>query len=509
MGAADVLFDGGGGEDTVAITDHELFVDGSLSNRFVNFENLNLTNSLLGGTGMVDAFPNINMSGGWIAPEGMLTIEGVFVATNTTLRVTAGEDSLHATGGLDLSGLLAEVSVSNNVVPNSFNEVILTADGGLNGSAFSSTNFIEHFLLYDFTLTNDLTTVSVVSEAALDGEISSTLAYAGIQGIRAGFNGMQNAAFVRTKQLRRNAVATDHAISHEAYLMSSSTNAPAGPQGPGDKNTIFGMHFWAEQFSGQGDYDAMDLSDGFTLNNNGTSFGFDRLFGDSLVAGINYTYARSATRATAGDRVDTETYWLGLYSEWFGKNDYYLEGLIGLGWSDYETTRIDVGYTGEGTTEGSDFGGHIEAGKYFNSRNWAMAPYAGLHYLGIKSDAYTETDATGENEIAVGEQSVASLESALGVKLRNRFDTRVGRFQTIGYAEWAYDFINDDIESSLSDGTVSVVTARITPNASLLNAGVGFSWICTDYLEVGVGYDGRFNENYEEHMGTIMLDVRF
>ena len=52
-------------------------------------------------------------------------------------------------------------------------------------------------------------------------------------------------------------------------------------------------------------------------------------------------------------------------------------------------------------------------------------------------------------------------------------------------------------------------TARIAPGASVINAGVGLSWICTDYLEVGIGYDGRFNENYEEHMGSIMLDVRF
>ena len=95
------------------------------------------------------------------------------------------------------------------------------------------------------------------------------------------------------------------------------------------------------------------------------------------------------------------------------------------------------------------------------------------------------------------------------MKLRNRFDTRIGRFQMVGYAEWMYDFINDDIYTTLSDGTTSVETARISPDANLLNAGLGLGWICTDYLEVGIGYDGRFNDKYEEHMGTIMLDVMF
>ncbi len=506
----DVLFDGGGGDDTVAITESELVIAGSLSNRFVGFENLSMTNSLLGGSGIVDVFDNINLSGGWIAPDGELVMDGAFTASDTILQVTAGADSLLVTnsGALNLSGLLAEVTISNSATPSAFNEEILISADGFTADGFSSTNFIEHFLLYDFLLTNDAATVSVVSEVVQDGEIGATLAYSGIQGIRAGFNGMQNAAFVRTKQLRRNAVATDHAISNEAYLMSA-TNSPSGPQGPGDKNTIFGMHFWAEQFSGQGDYDAMGLSEGFTLNNNGTTFGLDKLFGDSLVAGINYTYARTAARAVDGDQADTETYWLGHYGEWFGKNEYYLEGLLALGWSDYDTVRIDDEYAGVGSFAGSDIGGHIEAGKYFHRNNWAMAPYIGLHYLGIKSDSYVETHESGGPPVTVSEQRVASLESALGVKLRNRFDTRVGRFQTVGYAEWVYDFINEEIGSTLSDGTISVETARITPGASLVNAGLGLSWICTDYLEVGIGYDGRFNENYEEHMGSIMLDVRF
>ena len=400
------------------------------------------------------------------------------------------------------------MTVSNRFDPNLFNETILTSADGFAAGGFASTNFIEPFLLYGFTLTNDATAVAVMSEAVQDGEIGSTLTYGGVQGIRSGFNGMQNALFVRTKQLRRNAVATDYAVSNEAYLMSE-TNAPSGPMGPGDKNTIFGMHFWAKQYSGQGDYDSMGVSDGFTLNNNGTTFGFDRLFGDSLVAGVNYTYARSAARAVSGDRVDTETYWLGLYGEWFSSSEYYLEGLVGYGWSDYSTTRNDDGYISAAKFEGTDIGAHIEAGKYIHRGSWAVAPYAGLQYLGIESDAYTETEQGSGTTIQVDSQRVDALESALGMKLRQRLDTAVGRFQAVGYAEWVYAFINADIESTLTDGSITVKTARIVPGDQLIRTGVGLSWICTEYLDIGVGYDGRFNEDFEEHTGSAMLEVRF
>ncbi len=501
--STNVLFQGNGG--AVVFTESELVFAGSLSTRFTGFDRLSMTNSLLGGSGTVDGVANVDLFGGWIAPDGELVIEGSFTSDNTTLRVTAGADSLRTTGGLNLDGLLADVTLTNTTVSSTFTANILTSDGGLTGG-FSATNFNENFLLYDFMLMDDGTTVSVTSEAAADGDLGATVAYAGIQGIRAGFFGMQNSAFVRTQQLRRNSVATDRAISHETYLMQIN-DQPSGPQGPGDQNTIFGMNFWVEQFSGQGDFDGMGPTEGFTLNNNGTSFGFDKLLGESLVLGVNYTYARSSASSDSGDRSNTETYWLGLYSDWVSENEYYVEGLLALGQSGYTTLRTEPGYTGEGKFEGVNFGAHIEGGKYFHSTHWAVAPYVGLNYIGIKSDAYTET--SGGNEISVNGQSVASLESALGIKLRNRFDTQSGRFQTIGYVEWAYDFINDDMGSTLSDGTITVRTARIAPGASLLNTGVGLSWICTDYLEVGVGYDGRFNENYVEHLGSIMLNVRF
>jgi outer membrane autotransporter protein len=328
-----------------------------------------------------------------------------------------------------------------------------------------------------------------------------------VRGVRAGFDGMQNAALNRTESLRRNLAATEHAIPYEAYLLTN-TNAPAGARGPGDHNTIFGMHFWAQQFSGQGNFDSDGMSDGFDLNYYGTTFGLDRLFGEALVAGINYTYARSDATTTNGDDADTETYWLSLYGEWVSENGFFANALFGLGWSDYETVRIGDNYRGHGSYEGLNYGGHVDIGNYFHHNNWALAPYAGLHYLYVETDSYTETEEHG-NQLMVDALEVDSLESAIGLKLRNRFDTRYGRFQTTGYVEWMYDFINEDIEATISDQTTTIKTDHITPEASLFNAGLGLGWIFTDNLELGIGYDGRFNENFEEHMGSAKITVLF
>jgi T5SS/PEP-CTERM-associated repeat protein len=508
--SSNVLFDGGGGVDELKFTDSELTVSGALSNQFVNFETLTMTNSLLVGSGTIDVFDDIDLNSGRIVPSGMLLLDGTVNVTGTVLEVDAYNDMLHVTGTLDISSMGAEITVPNGLIPVGYTNTILLADGGVAGSFDKSISGItEHYLLYDFIFSYGTSNAEVVSIAKIDGEIGSTPTYAGMKGVRAGFNGMQNAVFVRTKQLRRNLVATAHAIPQEAFLLSS-TNGPAGARGPGDNNTIFGMHFWAEHFNGQGDYDAQGLSSGFTLNNNGTTMGLDRLFGESTVLGVNYTYARStATADTSADRVETETYWLGLYGEWVGERGFYVDALAGLGWTDYDATRTDINYRGVGSFEGEDFGGHLEVGNYFHHRNWALAPYIGLHYLNVRSDDYTETEQQGGTPIRVDGTKLDSLESALGLKLRNRIDTRIGRIQTVGYVEWMHDLVNEEVETTLSDETISVKTARIAPDANLLNAGIGLGWMQSDNMEFGIGYDGRFNRDYEEHTGSLMLSIMF
>ncbi|MEA2068071.1 MAG: autotransporter outer membrane beta-barrel domain-containing protein, partial [Verrucomicrobiota bacterium] len=148
--------------------------------------------------------------------------------------------------------------------------------------------------------------------------------------------------------------------------------------------------------------------------------------------------------------------------------------------------------------------------QYYYYKNFALSPYAGVHFLSMVADGHTETDEEGGSEVNVDEFRRTWLESALGLKARHRFDTRVGRFQTTGYAEWAHDFLQEDIVTTMSaNGLPPIDMARISPDADVVNAGLGLSWIVTDYMEVGIGYNGRFSERYEEHSGSLMFDIMF
>lgn len=515
-----IVFDGGAGSDTVKVMDGLFYVSPSISNQYVNFEAMEFSNSTLSGTGMLHAatFGSVQMTGGTISPGteassiGTLEIGGDFSVSGTRyLAQVLGTDHdeliVHDAGGLDLSGLDLTVFVPVSAVNTNFN--ILTAVNGFGGSEFASTNVSDRMLLFDAQLEYDPDGNNVTVKAVANNtKFSSALTYAGSEGIRSGFGGMKNAVFARTKQLRRNLVATDHAISHEAYLLGS-TNGPSGVMGPGDENTIFDMHFWMQQFSGQGTYDGEGNSYGFDLNNNGTSFGLDKLLGEALAVGLNYTYARSDAQTTNRDKLDTETYWLGAYGEWVNEDGFYVDALAAYGRSDYDSIRREENYEGAANYSGYAIGGYVDVGQYYHYKNLALSPYIGLHALTVMTEDHEETDTAG-SVVSVDKDVRNWVESAMGLKLRHRFDTTIGRFQTTGFAEWSHDFIQEDIYATLSaNGLPAVDMADISPDPDTINVGAGLSWISTDYLEIGVGYNGRYSDRYEEHTGSLMLDVRF
>ncbi|QBG48797.1 autotransporter outer membrane beta-barrel domain-containing protein [Verrucomicrobia bacterium S94] len=509
----------------------------STADQYSGFDSLTLSGTEFYGYGTND-FNSFSMTNGTIRPSsnlgttalsggeyrlidtaGTLVMNGSFSASNTTYKADIlgvyGHDLLHFAQNVTLDGLIADITVAS--VTNS-EMVILSSDVGLSGD-FAETNLTNHMLLFDASLVkvgNDV----VVQMTNTADSFSSSLDYAGSESIRAGFNGMKNAVFTRTKQLRRNLVSTAHAIPHDAFLMTN-TNAPAGPQGPGADNTIFDMHVWAQYFNGQGDYDAHGLSDGYTLNQSGTTLGADRLVGEDLTVGFNYTYARGDAETTNTDYLDTETYWFGAYGEWVGKSGLYVDTLLAYGRSNYDSIRVenddDRDYRGTASYRGDNFGGYVDVGQYMYYKNLAIAPYIGLHALFMDTDDHTETSTVDNNEqLKVDGMSRTLVESALGLKARHRFDTSIGRFQTTGYAEWTHDFVQDEIATEMQQvndvlglNTAPVTQAAIKPEEDLFNIGLGLSWRSTEYMEIGIGYNGRFSDDYEEHMGSLMLDVMF
>uniref|UniRef100_UPI003566FDE1 autotransporter domain-containing protein n=1 Tax=Pontiella sp. TaxID=2837462 RepID=UPI003566FDE1 len=523
-----IIFEGGG-NNMLEVTGGTFFVDGSNSNQYRNFQTLELTDASIMGYGTNDAFSAVNISGGTIRPAtylstnsvsaGTLVIDGATSLSDVTYEAQLlgvdGTDLLHFTDDVDIGDMLIAVYVAN--ATNATN-VVMTTDGTMSNT-FKSNTVVNGMLLWDADVVKVGDEIQVVLTNNTE-KFSSSLDYAGTESVRSGFSGMKNSVFTRTKQLRRNLVSTAHSMPHEAFLMTN-TNSPSGPQGPGADNTIFDMHIWAQYFSGQGDYDAHGNSYGYTLNNSGTTLGADKLIGEALAVGFNYTYARGDARTSNDDYLDTETYWLGAYAEWVNRDGLFLDGLLAYGRSNYESVRVekddDLDYEGVADYRGDTFGAYLDVGQYMYYKNFSLAPYAGLHMLFITTEDHVETNESNDSgsRITVHGINRSIVESALGLKARHRFDTNLGRFQTTAFAEWTHDFVQDEIASTLEPDSVAglrsapVTMSAIKPEDDMFTIGLGLSWRNTEYMEIGVGYNGRYSDDYEEHTGSLMLDIMF
>jgi T5SS/PEP-CTERM-associated repeat protein len=471
----------GQGDNRVNVSGGMFVVPWATTNQYSGFGELVMTDTELVGEGSLEAFSNVSLTGGIIRPTdnlnddetGTIEFSGSFSASNTRYiaqvdRWTSDLLVFDGSQAVDLSGLIAEVDVYT--VPGSSNmtATIISNPAGFDSTEFNTNSVVtDRLLLFDADLSYLPDRVDVV--VSENGEaFSSSLALAATESVRVGFDGMKNAVLTRTKQLRRNVVATAHNVK-AAPIPEEDVDAPVGAYGPGDENTIFDMHVWAQYFNGQGVYDEHGASYGFDLNHNGTTIGFDRLVGEDLTVGFNYTYSRTSAETTNTDTLDSETYWLGLYGEWVSTEGLYVDTMAAYGRSSYDSVRIEqvdnTDYRGTASYRGNALGAYMDVGQYYYYKNWSLSPYVGLHALFSNTKEHTEDNGRGDL-LYVDAVDRTWIESALGLKARYRFDTGIGRFQVAGFAEWTH-------------------------------------------LEIGVGYNGRFSEHYEEHTGSLMFDVMF
>ncbi|HSR87348.1 MAG TPA: hypothetical protein VLL07_00220, partial [Pontiella sp.] len=224
--AAGVVFSADAGyANTLAFNNGELDVSGFNPAQYENFGSLRLVNSGLTGAGSMDTFSSIEMTGGFIDPSGpdsdtaRLEIGGLFSATGGTVYSAqiyeARHDELVFTGpdDVDLSNMAADVLVVS--APLGTVTIMSNSAGNLTGT-FSRVDLEDRLLLYNAVLQVTSNEVKVALEA---DPPESVMEFAAMEMVRAGFGGMQNAVFTRTKQLRRNLVATAHTILYETPLL--------------------------------------------------------------------------------------------------------------------------------------------------------------------------------------------------------------------------------------------------------------------------------------------------
>lgn len=204
-----------------------------------------------------------------------------------------------------------------------------------------------------------------------------------------------------------------------------------------------------------GERDATGRQTGFDVDSLGLTAGIDYRLSDSLVAGfaLGYTDAE-ADFVNNGGSQDVEGYNMTVYGTYY-INNLYIDGSLSYGDYDYDSTRrivyasnnpnvASVDSTAQGSTEGDQINAYVSTGYTINQGAMDYTPYFQLQYLDVEVDGYSETGGSSpELNMAVGGQSIDSLQTVLGGKAAYNSSTQWGVLIPYARADWHHEFKND------------------------------------------------------------------
>ena len=209
--------------------------------------------------------------------------------------------------------------------------------------------------------------------------------------------------------------------------------------------------------------------------------GLDYRVARDFRVGALFGYAHTdADLDNEGSKAHVDSYTPGIYATYADKEGFYANGLFTYTRNDYSTDRDivipGVNRTATGSPSGDQFGGDLDGGYEFHRGNWTFGPSAGLTYVNLGIDSFSESGASAA-DLSVNNQSADSLRSRLGGTLR--YDAKMGTVVITPHlsAFWQHEFLDGSnaITSQfegLPAGTFAVQTTNADSDTALLGVGV-------------------------------------
>jgi outer membrane autotransporter protein len=198
-----------------------------------------------------------------------------------------------------------------------------------------------------------------------------------------------------------------------------------------------------------------------------------------------------------GSKAHINSYSPGIFATYADKRGFYANGIFTYTRNDYSTDRDiifpGVDRTATGAPSGNQYGGDLDGGYEFHQGNWTFGPSAGLTYVNLGINSFSESGA-GAADLSINSQSAESLRSRLGGTVR--YDAKICSFTVTPHlsAFWQHEFLDGGnfITSQfegLPAGSFSVETTPGDSDDALLDFGIDAE--ITNSLTLFVDYESE------------------
>ena len=139
-------------------------------------------------------------------------------------------------------------------------------------------------------------------------------------------------------------------------------------------------------------------------------------------------------------------------------------------------------------------------------KGFGFTPEAGLRYVHIKQDAYKDS---ADQRVSANDSDI--LTGVIGAKVSKNFELSNGmNIKPEARIAATYDLFNDDVNSvvTLANGSAYAVEGEALDRFGM-EFGAGVTAELNSQVELSLGYEGKFREDYQDHTGLINAKYKF
>ena len=278
-----------------------------------------------------------------------------------------------------------------------------------------------------------------------------------------------------------------------------------GGEGMASGDNIFKRGaMWVQGLFNKSKLDDTSKAKGFDADSNGIAFGAEKFVTDDTKVGIGYAYTTTDIDGFMRD-TDVDTHTAILYGEYKPSN-WYVNGIATYGWSDYEESKSVAGVGVKADYDVETFGLQAMTGYDMNVNGLGITPEAGLRYVHIKQDAYKDS---ADQRVSANDSDI--LTGVIGAKVSKNFELSNGmNIKPEARIAATYDLMNDDVNSvvTLANGSAYAVEGEALDRFGM-EFGAGVTAEINDNVELSLGYEGKFRQDYQDHTGLINAKYKF
>ncbi|MFC3726241.1 cadherin-like beta sandwich domain-containing protein [Neoaquamicrobium sediminum] len=245
----------------------------------------------------------------------------------------------------------------------------------------------------------------------------------------------------------------------------------------------------------------------------GVSAGIDYRFSKKFIGGFGVGFGRDRTDVGANGTQSTgRAYSAAVYGSYKPLDNFFLDGLIGGSWLDFDSRRFVTanGDFANGTRSGHQLFGSLTAAYEFRDQAWLVSPYGRVEMSRTWLDGFTE-EGGGDFGLRYGDQSIDTVSGVIGLRAKYAFKTGWGTLTPGARVEYTHDFAGS---SRISMGYIDMERLPYwldieASNRSYVTLGLSLDAELPQAWTLGFDYRTAFGNDTQEHAIGLELARRF